>query len=458
MWKNAIGSPTMGAAFDIPWVPIYFFALFVLHSWAGWYAIVSALLVLLLAVASHYATRKRSEALGQSQAQADRVASAYFSGLDNMQPLGMRERFLDRLVGMRKDAMSEALSSADTSTGFASHAKALRQFLQSAMLGLGAYLAIHGELSGGSMIAGAILLGRALAPIDQLISQWPTLQKALTSWKTLQILFANYNPEKEALTLPKPEGDLQLTGVAIGTPNSEKPLLSQVNFTIKPGQVVVIIGASGSGKTTLAKSLVGYWPVADGEISYAGAGMMQYKEQHLGESIGYMPQDISLFEGSIADNIARFDDDTSDENIIAAAQRAGAHELITAMPEGYDTRIGHGGGGLSGGQRQRIALARSFYGDPHYLILDEPNSHLDEHGLRALHNAVNQARESNKVVLVFSHHPSAFAFSTHIMVLGSGGIQAFDEKDKVIRLMNQQRPNEKAINTPADDAQKGQPS
>jgi len=437
--KNALGSPAMGAAFDIPWVPIYFFALFVLHEWAGWYAVVSAVLILLLAIVSHFVTKKRSVGVGQSQATADRIAASYFSGLDNIKPLGMRVRFLDRLVVIRKEAMSEAVGSADVSTGFASHAKALRQFLQSAMLGLGAYLAIHGELSGGSMIAGAILLGRALAPIDQLISQWPILQKALVSWKTLKKLFTDFTPDNEKLTLPVPKGELRLRGVVISTPQNEKPLLSNLNFIVHPGQVVVIIGASGSGKTTLAKSLVGYWPVMDGEISYAGAGMIQYEEQHLGSAIGYMPQDITLFEGSIADNIARFDQDISNDKVIAAAQAAGAHKMITGMPQGYATQISHGGSGLSGGQRQRIALARAFYGNPHYLILDEPNSNLDEQGLRALHAAVNQAREQGKVVLVFSHHPSAFSFATHVMVLGNGVIQAFDERDKIINRIKHQR-------------------
>jgi len=315
--------------------------------------------------------------------------------------------------------------------------KTFRLFLQSAMLGLGAYLVLQNELTPGAMIAGSILLGRALAPVELLINQWSLYQRAREGWDNLAILLGEVPVEPARTALPKPRAILEAQQVTIVPPGEHQAALRMMTFRIEPGQAVGVIGTSGAGKSTLARALTGLWRPAGGKIRLDGAALDQYDPDVLGQHVGYLPQNVHLFDGTIKDNIARMDAQPDDAQVVAAAKRAAAHEMILKLPDGYDTRVTANGGRLSGGQIQRIGLARAMYGDPVVLVLDEPNSNLDNDGSLALNDAIRTLKAEGKCVLIMAHRPAAIQECDMLLVIEGGARRAFGPKDEVLREMVQ---------------------
>ena len=430
--QRFVSSPGFLAVFDLPWTPLFIFAIFVFHPLLGWLAVGGALLLMVVTLANQFVTRRPLEEATNAQAFADNFAQQVRSEAETVAGLGMHDAVRQRWKKYRDDALEAQISSSDKVGSYASAAKSLRFLLQSAMLGLGALLVLQSELSPGAMIAGSILLGRALAPIDQTIAGWPALQRARSGWSNLTKLLARVAPKTEKTRLPHPKANLRVHGISVIPPGTRVPTLKMLSFEITPGTALGVIGSSGSGKSTLARALTGIWPVAAGTIRLDGATLDQYGSDDLGRYIGYLPQDVVLFGATIAENIARLGDPDSDE-IVRAAKEAGAHEMILTLPDGYNCRIDPGGHRLSGGQRQRIGLARALYGKPELLILDEPNSNLDNAGNEALNAAVRSQKAAGRSVIIMAHRPAAIAECDTLMVLEGGSRRAFGPRDEILR-------------------------
>jgi ATP-binding cassette, subfamily C, bacterial len=349
-----------------------------------------------------------------------------------VQALGMTSSGLGRWRRLRDRALAAQLGSSDRVGIFSTTTKTFRFFLQSAVLGLGAYLVIHGEMSAGAMIAASILLGRALAPVEQAIGGWPLVLRARRGWESLRPLLAAPEPAPP-MALPKPRAKVVLDQVTVFPPETQKASLRMLSLALGPGQALGVIGLSASGKSTLARTLTGLWRPAAGAIRLDGASLDQYGAETLGRNIGYLPQDVVLFDGTVAENIARLDESPDPAAVVAAAKKAGAHEMILGLPQGYDTPVAVGGARLSGGQRQRIGLARAFYGDPVLLVLDEPNAHLDAAGADALNAAIRQAKVEGQAVVVMAHRPAGIAECDLILVLEDGAAKAFGPRDEVLK-------------------------
>ena len=307
------------------------------------------------------------------------------------------------------------------------------------MLGLGAYLVLREELTPGAMIAGSILLGRGLAPIEMIVSQWAVFQKGREGWGRLSVLLGNIPVEKTRTNLPKPAARLVADQVTILPPGGQQATLRMISFSVEPGQAVGIIGTSGAGKSTLARALTGVWKPAGGKIRLDGAALDQYDPDVLGQHIGYLPQRVQLFDGTIKENIARMSLSPDDAMVVTAAKKADAHEMILKLPDGYDTRVTATGGQLSGGQIQRVGLARAMYGDPVVLVLDEPNSNLDNSGSAALNKAVQQQKAAGGIVFVMAHRPDAIFHCDTLLVLENGTKRAYGPKDDVLREVTKNR-------------------
>jgi ATP-binding cassette, subfamily C, type I secretion system permease/ATPase len=350
-----------------------------------------------------------------------------------IQALGMRGAVVDRWLGMRGRALSAQLASTDRVSRFAQLSKTFRYFLQSAVLGLGAYCVLRGEMSAGAMIAGSILLGRALAPIEQAIAGWPLVQRATLGWKNLTSLLEKTPEEAEPTPLPRPRAFVDINQLTVFPPDQQNATLRMLDFRVEPGQALGVIGASASGKSTLARALTGIWRPAAGSVRLDGASIDHYAPDVLGSYIGYLPQDVVLFDGTVTENIARMQAHPDPEAVVEAARRAGAHEMILGLPQGYDTQVSAGGARLSGGQKQRIGLARAFYGDPVMLVLDEPNSNLDAAGQDALNMAIRQAKAEGKVVIIMAHRPAGIAECDLILIIDGGTAKAFGPRDEVLK-------------------------
>jgi ATP-binding cassette subfamily C protein len=317
--------------------------------------------------------------------------------------------------------------------GLGAAAKVFRMILQSAALGLGAYLVIHGELTGGAMIAASILMSRALAPIEIAVANWKGFISARQGYARLKATLALLPAAEERLSLPAPKASLGVRDLYVGAPGTQVPIVQGLGFELKAGQALGLIGPSASGKSSLARALVGVWPALRGEIRVDGATLDQWEPDALGPHIGYLPQDVELFEGTVAENISRFQPGAAAEKVIAAAQAAGAHDMILQLPNGYDTRIGEGGAVLSGGQRQRVALARALYGDPFLVVLDEPNASLDGAGDEALNQAILKVRQRGGVVVIITHRPSALANVDLVGIMEQGRMKAMGPRDEVLQ-------------------------
>ena len=419
------------AFFDAPWTPVFLFVLFAFHWLLGLLAVFSGILLMVLALLNQMRTAELQARAGEASARAFALTEQVRAGGETVRGLGMREAAMARLGALRHDALTHTLVASDRGGAFAATSRTLRLFLQSLMLGLGAWLAIHSVITPGVMIAASILLGRALAPIDLAVAQWPVLQRALQGRRALAKLLEETPEEPERTPLPAPDPAalraggqplLAVENLVAGAPGAEVPAVRGASFRVGPGQVVGIAGASASGKSTLARALTGVWPARAGRVSLGGAALEQYGEAALARHIGWLPQEVVLFDGTVAENIARLDPDPDPGVVIAAARRAGTHEMILDLPGGYDFPVAAGGAALSGGQRQRIALARAFHGDPVAAVLDEPDSNLDAAGVAALLGALAAFRAGGGAAVVVAHRPDILAACDAVLTLRDGRV------------------------------------
>lgn len=431
--QRLLSSPVLLAFFDIPWTPIFLLGIFIFHPLLGALAVSGGALLVGVAVLNQWRTRAPMQQANVSTARADHMAEQLRSEAELVRSLGMQGAAFARWEQARVEALDNRLAAADNAGSFLTVSKTFRLFLQSAMLALGAYLVLQNQLTPGAMIAGSILMGRALAPVEQTIGQWEMLQRAVRGWRDLGELLAEIPQEPERMPLPKPKAKLDVAQLTVVPPGEQQASLRMITFNIEPGQAVGVIGASGAGKSTLARALTGVWRPAGGRIRLDGATLDQYDPDVLGQHIGYLPQRVTLFDGTIAENIAKLSLQPDPEAVVVAAKKAGAHEMILKLPAGYDTRVSAAGGRLSGGQIQRIGLARAMYGDPVLLVLDEPNSNLDNLGSAALNTAIRQMKEDGKSVMIMAHRPAAIQECDLLLVLDGGARKAFGPRDEVLR-------------------------
>jgi len=431
--QRLFSSPILLALCDIPWTPVFLMVIFIFHPWLGILATVGGLILIVITFLNQKLTSAPLQVANSTSMMAEHWSEQIRAEAETVQSLGMRNAGFDRWQKARGTALDKTISASDFAGVFSSTTKTLRLFLQSAILGLGAYLAIHGEISAGAMIAASILMGRALSPIDQAIGQWAMVDRAKKGWQDLAVLLGEIPTEPDRTNLPRPAAKLVAQQVTVIPPGHSQASLKAVSFAIEPGQALGVIGPSGSGKSTLARTITGVWRPAGGKMRLDGATLDQYDPDVLGGYIGYLPQRVTLFDGTIADNISRLSVTPDQEQIVNAAKRAAAHDMIVKLPNGYDTRVSAAGGMLSGGQMQRIGLARALYGDPVLLVLDEPNSNLDNEGSAALNGAIKQMKAAGQSVIIMAHRPSAIEECDLLLVLDLGMTRAYGPRDEVLQ-------------------------
>lgn len=427
-----VSSPAAFAVFDIPWTPLFIAAIFIFHPVLGWMAVAGGILLLMITILNQYLTKKRVMDAAIKSSQSHSFAEAARQAAEVIHAQGMQSIITKRWKQSRNASLDASINSSDFTGIFSALTKSFRLLLQSAMLALGAYLVLKNELTPGAMIAGSILLGRALAPIEMAVGQWPMVVRARNGWQSLKTILANERDVPEKMHRAKPKALLVVKNLGVVPPGEKKPTLAGVGFTLKPGEVLGVIGKSGSGKSTLARALVGLWPPAIGEIRLDGEVLQNYDPELLGQYLGYLPQSVSLFHGTIAENVARMAENPDPEMVKEAVKMAEADQLVKNLPESFDTIIHNGTGRLSGGQKQRLGLARAIYGDPALLILDEPNAALDADGSQALNAAVRKFKEQGKAVIIMTHRPMAISECDHLLYLESGRQQAYGPRDEVL--------------------------
>jgi len=419
------------AFFDAPWFPVYVGVMFLFHPWFGIAGVLAGISMVVLAVANESSTNKL---LTEANSEANKASNKFQGSLRNAEVvagMGMAED-LRKIQDAAYRKVSEKQTDASQRAQFwGGISKYFRMIVQSLLLGLGAYLALNQQISPGMMIAGSLLLGRALAPIDVLVGTWKGFSLARAQYARLHELLANIPADPETMKLPAPLGDLKVEQVSIAPPGSRAFVVRGVSFELEAGAALGIVGPSASGKSTLARSILGIWPAQIGKVRLDGADISAWDREELGPHIGYLPQDIELFDGTIAENIARFRD-TDPEKVVAAARLAGVHEMILSQPNGYDTMIGGVGGVLSGGQRQRIGLARAIYGDPALLVLDEPNSNLDDQGEKQLVESLLKIKSQGCSIVVITHRTMILQCVDKILVMKEGTAVNFGDKDSVL--------------------------
>lgn len=416
---------------DAPWTPIFLLACFILHPWFGWMAIAGGLVILVLTLLNEVATKRELTAAGHSANAAGQYAQAALRNSEVLQAMGM----LGALRGLWGRRHAEVLAfqalASDRAGLIVAATKFTRMFLQTMILGVGAYLAIHREISPGSMIAASIIIGRALAPVELLVANWKGFTAVRASYGRLVRLIEFAGLEPERMNLPRPAGQIDVENLVVAAPGKSQPILRGVSFRLMPGTVVGVVGPSAAGKSSLARAVTGVWPIAAGALRIDGSDLSHWDPQALGRHIGYLPQDVELFAGSVAQNIARFD--TIDEAaVIAVARKAGCHELIQGLAEGYNTQIGIGGHALSGGQRQRIALARAMYGHPSFIVLDEPNASLDAAGEEALMQAVQELKQMGTTIMIVTHKVNILSAVDTVLVMNGGTVQAYGPREQIL--------------------------
>ena len=424
------------ALFDLPWMPLYLGLVYLLHPWLGLMATAGAALLVGLTLLTESRGKAPNQAANQSGAAVNVFGEASRRNSEAVYAMGLAPALGTLWTRLNVRHQADQLKAGDLVGGISTLTRVIRMVLQSGMLGLGAYLSVMGEATGGVMIASSILTSRALAPVEIAIANWRGFLSARQSYTRLSKLLSGPAQERNTMPLPAPLKSLAVEGLTVCAPGQNKPLIRGVSFKLEAGQGLGVIGPSASGKSSLARALVGIWlplPISGGHVRLDGAALDQWAPAALGAHIGYLPQDIELFEGTVAQNIGRFSPDATSKTIIAAAKAAGVHELILQLAQGYDTRIGEGGQVLSAGQRQRVALARALYGNPFLVVLDEPNSNLDAEGDAALTDAIGSIRTRGGIAIVIAHRPSALAGLDHLLVMGNGQQHAFGPKDEVLK-------------------------
>jgi ATP-binding cassette subfamily C exporter for protease/lipase len=420
------------AFFDLPWVPLYLAACFLLHPVFGCVTLFGLAVSALLTFVS---SRLSEPPLAQAQALSVRAAAFANNNLRNAEviaAMGMLANVRGRWSRYHSALLREQSVASDRAAVMMSLSRNFRIAMQSASLCAGAWLVLQGEVSPGAMVAASILMGKALGPVDQALAAWKQVIATRAAWDRLSAILEAHPAAGEKLSLPAPRGRLDVEQIVAAAPGASTRGLKGVSFTLEPGQILAVMGPSASGKSTLARALVGVWPLAAGKVRLDGADVHAWDKMQLGPHVGYLPQDVELLEGTVAENIARFGPLES-ERIVRAARLAGVHELILRLPQGYETPIGAGGSGLSGGQRQRIALARALYGDPALVVLDEPNSNLDDAGETALHHALQELRQMGSTVIVMAHRPAVVNAADKLLLLAEGAVVAFGPRAQILQ-------------------------
>jgi PrtD family type I secretion system ABC transporter len=421
-----------GAFFDLPWLPFYLAICFAFHFMIGITALVGAIILVGLTLATEYLSREPAQQATGLAARRNDLAASSRRNAEVVVAMGMTSRLTERWSAANEKYLAGNQRAADVAGGLGAISKVLRMTLQSAVLGVGAYLVIHQEATAGVIIAGSILSARALAPVDLAIAHWRSFMGARQSWDRLNKLLEQLPARSAQTMLQDPSSRLSVETISIVPPGDQKIIVQEVTFALEAGQGLGIIGPSGSGKSSLVRTLVGVWQPFRGKVRLDGAALDQWSPDVLGRHIGYLPQDVELFAGTVAQNISRFDPEATSDAIIHAAKEAGVHQLIIKMRDGYDTQIGEQGTNLSAGQAQRVALARALYRDPFVIVLDEPNSNLDTEGDEALTRAIRGARERGAIVIVVAHRPVGIEGVDQLLVLKDGRMQAFGPKETVL--------------------------
>lgn len=422
------------ALFDLPWIPVYLVFVWLLHPMLGMLTLGGALFLACLTIAAELLSRRHAKEMTRAAIQRNNVSDNHVRNGDILYSMGMTDRAIDRFESANRRHLDTQTATSDIAGTFAGISKVLRMMLQSATLGLGAYLTIQGEMSAGAIIASSIVTGRALAPVDQAIAQWKGVISARRSWSRIKDTLAVLDRPSTQFDLPQPTDGLVVEGMTTVAPTTGTVLLSEVSFELTAGQALALIGPSGGGKTTLARSLLGIWPLLRGSVRVDGADLKQWPTSFFTQNVGYLPQEVALLDGTVADNIARFDPDADSKMIFRAARAAGIHDLIVRLPNGYQTQIGPSGQSLSAGQRQRVALARALYGDPFLVVLDEPNSNLDAEGEEALMKAIVKVRERGGIVVIVAHRPSVLQAVDMVGVVQGGKLVSFGPKEEIIKV------------------------
>ncbi|NNK77985.1 MAG: type I secretion system permease/ATPase [Litoreibacter sp.] len=427
--QGLLSSPAALAVMDLPWSPVFLASIFIFHPMLGYLALAGSAILLFVTYLNHRLTRQAGD---ETAGRADQLYNTIMTEAETARGLGMLASGFESWENLHIRDREKTLSKNDLSGTLFTLARTLRLILQSAMLGLGAYLVLQGELTAGAMIAASILMGRALAPIEATVSHWPVIERARSGWQRLEQLLSNFPAPKPHTPLPRPEAHLSCEQLTVIPPGESQARLRMLSFEVKPGTALGVLGPSGSGKSTLAKALIGVWPAAGGGIRLGGARLEQYDENTRATHIGYLPQHVAFFEGTIAENIARLKSDASPSDIIAAARTAGAHDLILRQPNGYDTMLSAASKRLSGGERQRIGLARALFGNPIIVVMDEPNASLDNEGSKALNASIQAIKATGSSVVLMTHRPSAITQCEHLLVLKGGVRTAFGPRLEVL--------------------------
>jgi ATP-binding cassette subfamily C protein PrsD len=428
------------ALFDLPWLPIYLAICFAFHPLIGFTALGGAVVLISLTVLTEILMRAPTKAATEAAVTRNNLAEASRRNAEALTAMGMVSRMAQRWTEANRQYLHNQRRTSDVGGGLGSLSKVLRMMLQSGVLAVGGYLVILQEATAGIIIAGSILAARALAPVDLAIAHWKGFVAARQSWHRLNVLLAALPAQTTPMTLQAPAHRLIAESVSAMPPGVQKIVVQNVGFKIEAGQGLGVIGPSGSGKSSLARLLVGVWQPVHGKVRLDGATLDQWSPDALGRHVGYLPQDVELLAGTVAQNIARFEPDAKAEDVLAAAKAVGVHDMIVRLPEGYGTPVGDHGSALSAGQAQRIALARAVYRDPFLVVLDEPNSHLDSEGDEALTRAILGVRERNGIVIVIAHRPSAIAGVDQLLVMNQGRVQALGPKDKILSTVLQRPP------------------
>jgi PrtD family type I secretion system ABC transporter len=428
------------AFLDMPWVPVYLLVIFLMHWVLGVASVIAAIVIFILALWSEKATRGPLAEANSAMVKSSIMTDESRRNSEALHSLGMRGAIRKKWADMQQVALDHQTVANDVGGSLSAASRVLRLMVQSGILALGAYLALQHEISAGAMIAAAIIMGRALAPVEQAVASWQQFLGFRKALERLSNILASVPAVADRMKLPQPTGKLEVENLIIQMPGAEKPVLQGITFTVEPGKGIGVIGPTGAGKSTLARALVGVMPITRGTVRLDGATYDQRDIDEAGKLIGYLPQDIQLFDGTAAQNIARFDVEANPEKIVEAAQLANVHDLIMRLPMGYDTPLGENGARLSAGQRQRVALARCLYGDPVLFVLDEPNSNLDAEGEAALDRAIRVSMERGASVVVIAHRPSALNSIQQILVLSEGKTVALGARDEILR---------KVLNRPA---------
>jgi ATP-binding cassette subfamily C protein EexD len=441
--RQFLTGPGLIAFFDAPWLPVYCLVMFAFHPWYGWLCVLAAVLLVCIAIANERSTSALLIEANRESAAGHAAVGRTLGNAEAIEALGMLGNLRKRWRARSRRVLAAQTRASERGGRWTTLSRMLRLTMQSAMLGVGAWLVLANEMTPGIMVAGSILLGRALAPVDQLTGVWKQFIGAREQYRRLNEWLGRVPPLPERMALPTPAGRIAVENVTVVPPGGKAPALRGVSFEVLAGEVVGIVGPSASGKSTLARTLLGVWPAMHGTVRLDGANVYGWNREELGPHVGYLPQDVELFDGSIAENIARFGNVASDD-VVAAARLAGIHEMILRMPQGYDHVIGVNGGVLSGGQRQRVGLARAVYGRPKLVVLDEPNASLDEAGDEALLAALRTLKQRGTTIVIISHRPNLLAVVDKIAALNDGQLTAFGPRDRTLALLSGARQAEVA--------------